>query len=163
LPREGKTVIATALAQSLSMGGRKTVLIKADLRKQKAKKVHANPDLLGLGEYLAGTAKVDEVIHTDPLSGVHVILTHLPELLDGKLMDNLLEELLDTYDFVVVDAPPMAAVSDVLILGDTMDMILFVVRWAKTPQDVISRMLELLSSCEAPVGIAFSMTDKKQV
>jgi polysaccharide biosynthesis transport protein len=163
LPREGKTVIATALAQSLSMGGCKTVLIKADLRKQKAKKVHTNPDLLGLGEYLAGTAKLGEVIHTDPLSGVHIILIRLPELLDGKLMDNLLEELLDTYDFVVVDAPPMTAVSDVLILGDTMDMILFVVRWAKTPQDVTLRMLELLSSCEAPVGIALSMVDKKQV
>jgi polysaccharide biosynthesis transport protein len=81
--------------------------------------------------------------------------------LDGKLMDNLLEELLDTYDFVVVDAPPMTAVSDALILGDTMDMILFVVRWAKTPQDVTSRMLELLGSCKAPVGIALSMVDKK--
>jgi succinoglycan biosynthesis transport protein ExoP len=168
LPREGKTVIATALAQSLSMGGRKIVLIKADLRKQKAKKVHANPDLPGLGEYLAGTAKLGEVIHTDPLSGVHVIprgkveLTPLPDLLDGKLMDNLLEELIDSYDFVVVDAPPMTAVSDVLILGNTIDMILFVVRWAKTPQDVTSRMLELLSSCEAPVGIALSMVDKNK-
>jgi polysaccharide biosynthesis transport protein len=75
-------------------------------------------------------------------------------------MDNLLEELIDNYDFVVVDAPPMTAVSDVPILGNTIDMILFVIHWAKTPQDVASRMLELLSSYEAPVGIALSMVDK---
>jgi len=160
LPGEGKTVIATALAQSLSMGGRKTFLIKADLRKQKATKVDTNPDLLGLGEYLAGTAKLGEVIHRDPLSGVHMILTGLPELLDGKVMDNLLEELIDVCDFVVIDAPSMTAVSDVLILGNMVDMVLFVVRWAKTPQDVVSRMLDLLSSYEAPIGIALSMVDK---
>lgn len=169
LSREGKTAIATALAHSLSMGGRKTALVKADLRKPKTKEVPDNLDLVGLGQYLAGKAKLGEVICKDQLSGVDVIppgkleCTDLAEALDSSLMDSLFEELADNYDFVIVDSPPVTAGSAALILGDKMDMILFVVHWAKTPQDVVSRMLERLSSCEAPVGIALSMVDKKQV
>ncbi|MGH8655643.1 MAG: LamG-like jellyroll fold domain-containing protein [Gammaproteobacteria bacterium] len=159
LPREGKTVIASALAHSLSMAGHKTALVKIE----KAKKVHNNPDGIGLGEYLAGKAKLGEVIHKDQLSGVDVIPpgklepSFLPELLDSDLMDNLLAELGDSYDFVIVDSPPIMAVSDALILGSKVDMILFIVRWASTHQDVVCRVLDRLSSCKAPVGLALSM------
>ncbi|MGH8605618.1 MAG: GNVR domain-containing protein, partial [Gammaproteobacteria bacterium] len=164
LPGEGKTVIATALARSLSMGGRKTALVKADLRKPKVRKAHSNLDLLGLGEYLSGKAGLDEVIHKD--SGVHVIpsgrleLAYLPELLDSNLMDDLLEKLADSYDFVIVDSPPIMAVSDSLILANKTNMVLFVVRWATTRQDLVQRALQLLGSREAPIGIVFSMVDK---
>ncbi len=163
LPGEGKTVIASALAHSLSMAGHKTALVKVDLRKENAKKVRNNPDGVGLGEYLAGKAKLDEVVHKDQLSGVDVIPpgklepSLLPELLESNLMDNLLAELGDSYDFVIVDSPPIMAVSDALILGRKVDMILFIVRWASTHQDVVCRVLDRLSSCKAPVGLALSM------
>lgn len=168
LPREGKTVIATALAHSLSMGGRRTALIKADLRKPKVRNAHNDLELLGFGEYLAGTAELDEVIHKDKDSGFHVIppgrleLGHLSELLDSTRMDGLLEELGDRYDFVIVDSPSIMAVSDPLILASKVNMILFVVRWATTRQDLVERGVQLLSGCEAPVGIVLSMVGKNQ-
>lgn len=161
LPGEGKTVIALALAHSLLVAGHKTALVQVGLRKQK--KVHNNTNGVGLGEYLAGKAKLDEVIHKDQLSGVDVVPpgklepSLLPELLESDLMDNLLADLGDSYDFVILDSSPIKAASDALILGSKVDMILFIIRWASTHQDVVCRVLDRLSSCQAPVGLALSM------
>ncbi|WP_283193993.1 Wzz/FepE/Etk N-terminal domain-containing protein [Rhizobium sp. AN80A] len=152
LPGEGKSTLATALARTYALAGKRTLLIDCDLRKPS---IHRHVDReptpafvnLLCGEADPGLASMVAVDHATNLS---VILGARPaefatdELLMSARVRALLARARLHFDYVVIDTPPVEAAVDALYLARLCDVALFVVRWARTPQNVARKAVAAL-------------------
>ncbi|MGF1626889.1 MAG: GumC family protein [Alphaproteobacteria bacterium] len=137
LPDEGKTSTALSLAVLGAKSGQKVVILDCDLRRPSVHKVMGKENTLGLSDYLTGKAPLAQVLEIDPDTDLHYITAggktaNPPELLQSDAMLRLLDELSASYDLVVLDSPPLMAVSDALLLLRRCDKTIYVVRWEKT-------------------------------
>lgn len=137
LPDEGKTSTALSIAILAARSGQKAVILDCDLRRPSVHKVLGRENNAGLSDYLTGKAPLEEVLEIDPESDLHYIsaggkTANPPELLQSREMHNLLDELSGTFDLVILDTPPLMAVSDALLLLRRCDKTIYVVRWEKT-------------------------------
>ncbi|MEZ5667852.1 MAG: polysaccharide biosynthesis tyrosine autokinase [Alphaproteobacteria bacterium] len=140
LPDEGKTSTALSIAILAAKSGQKAVILDCDLRRPSVHKVLGRENNAGLADYLTGKAKLAEVLEIDPDSDLHYITAgsktpNPPELLQSQTMLKLLAELSREYDLVVLDTPPIMAVSDALLLLRRCDKTVYVVRWEKTKRN----------------------------
>jgi capsular exopolysaccharide synthesis family protein len=152
LPGEGKSTLATALARTYALAGKRTLLIDCDLRKPS---IHRHVDReptsafvnLLRGEPDPGLANMVAMDHATNLS---VILGARPAELptDDLLMSARVRTLLSRarlhFDYIVIDTPPVEAAVDALYLARLCDAVLFVVRWASTPQSVARKAVAAL-------------------
>lgn len=165
LPKEGKTVVTLSLARSQVLAGYKVVLVSADVRWPKVERAFNLPNSPGLCEYLEGKASVDDIIKKDEATGVHVVpagrcdSTDIAELFDRDLMDGLLADLARRYDSVLIDSPPVMAVSEARVLANKVDMALFVVRWATTRKATVRQALRQIAQSTRFIGVVMSMVD----
>jgi len=147
VPDEGKTVFATSLARSVARSGGKSLLIDCDLRRPsiaKALKTESQPGLLSLFEQEAASANA---IRVDESCGMHFLtvtggISNPQDLLGSKHMRAIIEEMRERYDLIVLDSPPVLAVSDPLILSHIADTTMFLVRWERTPRQVVQGALK---------------------
>lgn len=171
-PREGKTTTAVCLARMRALAGQKVIIVDADVRRpgvHSAVRVSRQP---GLVELLNGEASIDQVKHRDkrsgadviPAGGRHALLLNPPTLFASERMDALLEELAKSYDFVIVDSPPLMAVSDALVLATKVERTIFVLRWARTNREVVKVALGQIVATQgaAAVSALLTMVDLKR-
>jgi succinoglycan biosynthesis transport protein ExoP len=157
LPGEGKTVFAASLARSVARSGGRALLIDCDLRRPGVARllgVDAEPGLLGL---FAEGANQESVIRVDPASGMHFIASkggtaNPQDLLGSQQMRAFLDRMRSRYDTIVIDAPPVLAVSDPIILSHVVDATMFLVRWEKTPRPVVAGAMKILRTNGGPVA-----------
>jgi|CXWL01.1.fsa_nt_gi capsular exopolysaccharide synthesis family protein len=143
-PGEGKTTIASNLAAILSHSGKKVILIDADLRRPRVHTYTGVSNIAGLSDLLNADEMnvVDDYVQILEKSPDLRILPSggLPanptDLLGSEKMKDLLQTLSDSYDYIVVDAPPML-VSDPQVLLGLVDGVLLVVVPGKTRKDVL--------------------------
>ena len=163
LPKEGKTVIAVSLARSQVLAGYKVIVVSADVRWPKVERAFNVPNSPGLCEYLEGKVSVDEIIKKDEATGVHVVPAgrrhsmDIAELFDTDLMDGLLADLGRRYDSVLIDSPPVMAVSEARVLANKVDMALVVVRWATTRKATVRQALRKMAQSTSSIGVVLSM------
>ncbi len=142
LPDEGKTVFALSLARSVAKSGGKALLIDCDLRRPSiAKQFNVEPKP-GLLAFFDDSADKSKIISIDAESGMNFITVpsgtpNPQDLLGSKHMRALIDVMRDRYDLIVLDTPPLLAVSDALVLSHVVDATIFLVRWAKTPRQVV--------------------------
>lgn len=147
---EGKTTSAVNLAASLASSGSRVVLIDADLRRPSLHR-YFNVEFGGHGlvEVLAGQLPLEEVWREGLIPGVTAVFSgRIPpnpaELLGSLQMAQLIDRLSETFDYVVIDSPPVLPVTDSVILSRYVDGVVLVVRGAATPkkvlQDAVSRL-----------------------
>ena len=134
LPMESKSTTAINLASTLADDGHRVALVECDLRKPVLRK-YLKRDLAqaGLAAYLAGLAELNECIMDLPDLGFSVIAAGVippnpSELLNTPRMAALVEMLRRNYDYILLDAPPVAVVTDASIVGRLCDGALLVVR-----------------------------------
>jgi protein-tyrosine kinase len=145
---EGKTVSTVNLAVILASTGRKKVLlIDLDLRKSDLAKGLRFTSIPGLVELLAGTASMNEVLRHVAEQGLHVIPSGRQvsapwEMIAGEKFRILLKELRDQYNIILLDTPPMAPVSDTLVLRELVDGVVLVHRLGHTPHTLFRQALE---------------------
>jgi len=153
---EGKTTIASNLAIILSQGGKKVLLLDADLRRPNVHKQFSIPNRVGLSDLIRGRMDAGDVIQVpENIKKLSIITSgSLPpnpaELLGSSKMEMILESLKSIFDVIVLDTPPML-VSDAQILSSRVDGMLFVVRPGKTHIDVAKSPLEELKRIGARV------------
>jgi succinoglycan biosynthesis transport protein ExoP len=133
---EGKTTTAVNLAVALAQSGERVVLVDADLRRPSVASILGIEGAVGLTDVVTRTAALDDV-----LQQWGSLLTVLPsgpvppnpsEIVGSQSMGSLLDELRERFDVVVVDAPPVLAVTDAVVLSTQVDGVLLVVRAGKT-------------------------------
>ena len=150
-PQEGKTTTAINLAIVAAQSGEKTILVDADLRKPRIEKAFNIDMKHGLSEVLSGAEKLDTVIHKTDLENLDVIACgtippNPSELLGSKKMEELLARLSDNYDRIVIDTPPVLAVTDAVVLAGKVDGAIIVVKAGETNRKAAHKTREILES-----------------
>ncbi len=168
-PNEGKTSLAISLARQVSMQSqKKVILMDADLRTPQIHKSLGIPLSPGLVEYLSGTATVDEILHGDEESGTIVICAgetpnNPTDVLASDQMRRLVAQLSETNDFVVIDSPPILAVSDPKVLAHLADKTVYVIRWAETRRESAMMGLKQIVEIGGDVaGTVLSMVNTRR-
>ena len=173
LPEEGKSTTAMLLALTSRQMGRSTIIVDCDLRQPSAGlSLGADTGRLGLLSILDGIAALEEAIHVDPDSGLHVLLsgragaptpTSPADLLASARFAELVRVLEDRYDLVILDAPPTLVLADARILSSLSDTVVYAVRWDSTPRDAVLDGLAELAAIDAPVaGLVLTMLDESR-
>ncbi|NLF26221.1 MAG: polysaccharide biosynthesis tyrosine autokinase [Deltaproteobacteria bacterium] len=157
LQGDGKTTVASNLAVTLAQAGHRTVVVDADLRRRRLQqRFHGRATCRGLTDYLTGQATLEEVSIHSLVRGLVVIAAgsaapNPAELVGSSKMRELLLRLRDTYDYVLLDSPPVLTVSDAIMLSAMVDGVVFVVRSTDTERKSALRGLELLRQVQARV------------
>jgi tyrosine-protein kinase Etk/Wzc len=134
IPKEGKSFVAINAAISLSLTGDKVVLLEFDLRKPKISKPLGITREPGLSNYLIGKATQEEVVKPHATIENLFVIPSGPippnpaELLSGPRLENLINSLKQTFDYIVIDSPPVAAVTDAKILANIADATIYIIR-----------------------------------
>jgi capsular exopolysaccharide synthesis family protein len=157
MPAEGKTFVASNLAMSLARNQNNSVLlIDADLRRPSLHTILGTDKKPGLTEYLAGTAELNEVMQRNQNPTVMEAglvrsipnLTLIPggaggdnasELVANDRLERLVAKLAPSFDWILIDSPPVLAFADAIDLARAADAVLLVARGASTPFDVAQR------------------------
>ncbi len=136
---DGKSFLASNLAVSFAEAGHRTIVIDADIRRGTLHRVFSAQRKPGLLDYLTGAAALDKVVQATAISGVEFIgggtrKAAGPELLASAAMSQLLIGLRATYGVIIIDAAPLGAGVDPLILGSLTGNLVLVVRSGVTDQ-----------------------------
>jgi len=155
-PDEGKTTLTVALARGLAASGVRVLAIDGDVRQPSFDTIFAAGGAVGLTDFLAGAAALDDITLTDPLSPLHIIGAGRQgqdalSLFLSKNLPALLLQLRQTYDLVLIDVPPAFALAEASVIARLADGALLCVRWGKTPGRVVQAAILLLA--EARVNI----------
>lgn len=148
-PTEGKTIIATNLAGSFSQINKKVLLVDCDLRKPRVHNVFNMNRHPGLVDYLFSHNTLDEIIRTTEMPNLDfipcgTIPPNPAELMESEAMLNFLNELRGRYDFIILDTPPVIAVTDSEILSRYVDGSILVVSADTTEMELLRRAGEIM-------------------
>lgn len=146
-PAEGKTTTISNLAVTMAQSGKRVLLIDADLRKPSVAKVFALPKGNGLTNILVQNKKAEECIVKTEIENLYILQSgpippNPAELLQSNRMKTLLDELKLVFDIILLDAPPVIAVSDAQILSTLVNGVVFVFAYKKTPKNLIVKAKE---------------------
>jgi capsular exopolysaccharide synthesis family protein len=150
LPLEGKTTTVSNLAVTLAQLGKSTLIIDADLRNPGLHRVFKVRNLSGLSNFLRGGMSPKDLLQTTNVPGLFLINAgpvppNPMELLGLQRMGSLIDELKGSFDYVLIDTPPILAVSDALVLRPWIDSVILVVWGGKTSGEALRRAREKLA------------------
>ena len=166
-PGEGKSTTAGNLALSIAQGDKKVALIDCDLRKPSLHKKFGLSNTVGLSDVIVGKESISIVGHR--YNNKLTVLTSgkIPpnpsEMLGSKSMKALIEALKKVFDYVILDTPPVQAVTDAQILSTRADGTLLVVRAEKTKKESVLNSVNLLKKVNANIiGTVLNGVDAKR-
>lgn len=148
-PQEGKTTVAINLAGSFALANKKTLIVDCDLRKPRLHQILERDKKPGLIDYLVGDYKLDQVINSTEINGLSIITSgtippNPSEMLDSKQMEDFLTEMRSKFDYVILDSPPIVAVTDAEILAKKVDGSILVISADVTELSLLDRAVQLL-------------------
>lgn len=169
LPHEGKSTLSVSLAQLIAQAGKTVVLIDCDLRNPSLSNALAPHATFGLLEVISGINSIDDCVWKEPKTNLEFLpavkshpLLHSSEILMTEQMRRLFERLRSTYDYVIVDLPPLSPIVDVRATAPLVDCFVLVVEWAKTKIDVVQHALHTAPNVyENLVGVVLNKADIK--
>ena len=144
---EGKTFIAINIASVFALSGKRTVLVGLDLRKPKIFEDFELKNDTGVVNYLIGQNSLNDIVQHTKVENLDIITSgpippNPSELLISETMDKLVAELKETYDYIILDTPPVGLVADALELLEYADASLYVVRQDYTQKDMLALINE---------------------
>jgi capsular exopolysaccharide synthesis family protein len=145
---EGKTFISVNLAAITAMLGKRVIVIGLDLRKPRIHKMLEVTNEIGMSNYLSGNAGFDEIIQETSVPGLFYapagpVPPNPAELIESDRMKQFVEEAKSKFDFVFIDTPPVAIVTDALLLSAITDINVFVVRQRYSSKSTLGLVQEL--------------------
>ncbi len=155
-PSEGKTVCTANLAITMAQAGSRVLLLDCDMRKPRVHKIFNCKRGKGVSSIMVGKDPLkDTIIHTG-INNLDVIpVGPIPpnpsELLGSKNMGNFIEVLRKNYQRIVIDSPPITAVTDALVLSQFADGVVLVIRAGDTPRQVVQNGLQQLRSVNSRI------------
>lgn len=148
---EGKTFVSVNLAAITALLGKRVLLVGLDLRKPRIHKIFDLGNETGVSSYLIGGCDFDEIIFETGVKNLwYVPAGPIPpnpaELIESDRMKQFIAEARDKFDFVIIDTPPVAIVTDALILAPLVDINAFVVRQRYSSKNTLNLIEEFYSS-----------------
>lgn len=155
-PSEGKSTIMINLAITIAQSGKKVVVVDCDLRRPTVHKKLGLPNSEGLTNLLIQDKKIDELVLPTNVPNLFVLTSgptppNPAELLGTKKMKLVLAELNKVFDMVLIDAPPVIAVTDAQILSTAVDGTIIVASYGHTDKFGLTKTKELLDKVGAKV------------
>ena len=152
-PREGKSVVASNLAAGLAMAGHRVALIDADMRRPRVHTIFGVDASPGLSQLIVGSAKA-EVIRRSRIPNLWIVTAgEVPpnpaELLSSQQFDHFLTTLSTRFDWVILDAPPVLAVTDASIVAHLASAVVFVASADITDRNAAVQAVSQLRSAKA--------------
>ena len=168
VPAEGKTTVACSIAIALAQGGQRVCIIDCDLRRPRLHRIFDRAGDAGLTNALVGDATLDEIALptlVPNLSSIPAgpIPPNPADMLHSERFKNLLAELAGRFDRIVIDSPPLAAVTDSAIIAKLVDGTVFVVRAFRTSVSMSQLGLRALTDVDANViGCVLNAVDYRK-
>ena len=156
-PKEGKSTSICNLGIALSQMDANVIIVDLDMRKPMIASMFAVEKELGVSDFVEDkTQNVDKFIKKTDIPNLDVMTSgFLPpnpsEILSSKTIEVLIEKLREKYNYVLIDSPPIIAVTDAMILANQVDQMIVVVRVDVTDKEIIKRSLEMLKGVDAKV------------
>lgn len=171
LPNEGKSTVAKNLASLFAHLGARALLVDADLRNPGLTRSVARHAEGGILEAIRGERALAELLLTEPDSGLAVLpavirkrVQHPSEVLSSLGMRNLFAEAGKTFEYVIVDLPPLGPIVDVRAAAHLFDAFLFVVEWGRTPRAIVETLFASdVSMYEKCIGVVFNKVNLNKV
>jgi capsular exopolysaccharide synthesis family protein len=165
-PAEGKSTTTANLAVVFAQQGKRVLLIDSDLRKPTVHYTFRHENHVGLSNVLTRQASLDEAVKTTDQDNLWVLTSgpippNPSEVLGSRGMQALLELAKNEYDVIIMDSPPILAVTDAHVLSNLADGVVLVVSSGKTEIESAKKAKELLSSAKAKI-LGVVLNNKKQ-
>jgi len=163
-PREGKSIISANLAHVISQTGVRVLIVDCDLRRPFLHEKFGHSKAPGLSEILIGDVTFDKAKHNMGIPGLDLISsgTNPPnpsELLCSEAMRQFLLTQRENYDHIILDAPPVLAVTDAPILTTISDIVILIMEAGRVPVKAAQQMRDTLAAIHAPIA-GLVMNDK---
>jgi capsular exopolysaccharide synthesis family protein len=149
IPREGKTIISANLAASFSLSN-KVLLLDCDFRKPRLHNLFNQKRYPGICDYLFGTVSLEEIVRETKFENLSLVTcgtipTNPAELIASKHMQNFLNSIKSKFDYIIIDSPPLATVTDAELLSSYSDGTVVVSLANKTRLDLLVNTIESLN------------------
>jgi exopolysaccharide transport family protein len=148
MPDEGKTTIAASLGRLIAHGGQRVIIVDCDLKRPSLSNRLSPNAACGLIEVVYGEIPLEEAIWRDPKTNFAFLpavrngpLYHTSEVLASEATRKLFDRLRASYDFVIVDMPPLIPLVDARATASFTDCHLLVIEWGRTKIDVVKQAL----------------------
>lgn len=174
IPGEGKTFVATNLAMSLALLGKKTIIVGLDIRKPRLVKLFGLPaSKKGITTFLSSEGESYDLLSDQIYTGVQnsnldvlpagVIPPNPGELISREQLEKAVTMLKEHYDYVILDTPPVGLVSDTLAIGRIAEMTLFVCRADYSPRSNFQLINEMKKDEKLPkINLVLNGLDLKK-
>ncbi len=160
---DGKSFCSHNLARIYAISGKKTLLIRGDMRKAFNAHINsASEKSYGLSQYLIGLATIDQIIHKGEIENLFQIIPgpvppNASELVASIKMDEFIKSMKEKFEVVIMDSPPVGLVSDYMSVIKHIDANLYIVRYDYTPKETLEAIKEIkLKYSNNPHAIIFN-------
>jgi capsular exopolysaccharide synthesis family protein len=155
-PSEGKTTVACSIAIALAQGGQRVCIVDCDLRRPRLHRIFDRAGEAGVTNVLVGDATLDDVAKPTGIDNLWSIPAgptppNPADMLHSERCRRFIQDLADRFDRVIIDSPPLVAVTDSAIMSTLADGAVFVVRAFKTSRQLSAQGLRSLRDVDAPV------------
>jgi capsular exopolysaccharide synthesis family protein len=155
-PGDGKSTLTANLAVAIAQSGKRVVLVDCDFRKPRVHKIFGVSPDIGLASVIAGDAELGRAIQPSAVPGLSLLPcgprpANPAELLTSNRFQEVLDGLKGMFDFVLVDTPPLLAVSDPAVVAPRVDGVLLTVRITRKTRPAAERAREILGALGANV------------
>jgi capsular exopolysaccharide synthesis family protein len=153
---EGKSTISSLLAITAAHKGQKTILVDCDVRRPAIHRLFQLERTRGLVEIISEGVSYKDVVRKTSLDNLDIITSgkvtaHPSELFNTALIDALFGELKFYYDLLIIDSPPVLPVSDPMLLSQSVDGVILVIKAGDTAREVAVRAVEIMRSNRANI------------
>jgi polysaccharide biosynthesis transport protein len=162
LPREGKTLTSANLAISFAEFGHRVLIVDGDMRKPRQHEIFDTKMSPGLSDFLAKDLKLNDVIYPTKSENLKVvpcgtIPPNPTEMVGSKKMSEFISKVLEKFDLVIIDSPPVHVVSDPMLLATKVSHVLLLVKFGLTQLRDVQETLSILQQAKAPLlGVIFN-------
>ncbi len=156
VPGDGKSTLSANLAVTMAQSGRSVLLIDADFRRPRIAKLFNIESDKGMATVVAGACELDEAIHKSSVPFLSIMPggkrpSNPAELLSSQRFADLLGALKEKFEIIIIDTPPLLAVSDPSAVAAIVDGVVLTMRLRRNLKPLVTRAAKLLESVDANI------------